>query len=140
STTISIVAIVADTILEQQPLTFVSTGALCLAAALWWRRIEIAGGGALLIVIGATTAGHGSGASALFAVALAAVIAATRLASPIRRVALLTSVAATAGGWIELALFSEWDRGQSVQATALAGGLLSVVVAAAGRIRRIEMD
>jgi hypothetical protein len=138
--TISIVAVVLAPRVEQQPLTFACAGALCLAAAASWRRIELAGGGALLVVVGAVTAGHGWGASALFACAGAAIVAATRLAAATRWAALLTAVAATAGGWIELALFAEWDHNQTVQATALAGGGLAIIVTTAARVSRITMD
>ncbi|HUP74661.1 MAG TPA: DUF2510 domain-containing protein [Acidimicrobiales bacterium] len=137
---ISIVAILLALRVEQQPLTFACAGALCLAAAAWWRRIELAGVGALLVVVGAVIAGHGWGASALFACAVATIVAATRLATTTRWMALLAAVAATAGGWIELALFAEWDHNQTVQATALAGGGLAIIFGAAARVSRITMD
>ncbi|MEO5839369.1 MAG: DUF2510 domain-containing protein [Acidimicrobiales bacterium] len=138
--TISIVAITLAPRVEQQPLTFAFSGAVCLAAGGWWRRVEVAGGGALLVVMGAVAAGHGWGATALFAVALAATGAVTRLASTARTVALLTSVAATAGGWIELALFLEWDANETIQATALAGGLLALSTAVVARVRSLGSE
>jgi hypothetical protein len=137
---ISLLAISSAPRVDQQPLTFTLSGALWMAAAGWWRRVEVAGVAALLIVVGAVEAGHGWGAVAFVVVAIIMNVAAARLAPPARSAALVTAVAASAAGWVELGLLFEWDVHQTVVATALAGGSLALLTAAAVRMGRIGSE
>jgi hypothetical protein len=136
----SLLALSSAPRVDQKPLSFTLTGALWLAAAGWWRRVEVACVAAVLIVVGAVEAGHGWGAFAFVVVAAIMNVAATRLAPPTRSAALVTAVAASAAGWVELVLLFEWDVDQTVAATAVAGGSLMMLTTTAARIGRVGSE